>query len=58
MIILDNTPLLTWEVQGVFADLNMSSLVRTCVFCRPELTGKQGPTAKMKYIDIQSSKIR
>ena len=40
MIILDNTPLLTWEVQGVLADLNVSSLVRACVFCRPELTGK------------------
>ena len=68
MIILDNTPLLTGEVQrSVLTGLKVSSLVRTCVFCKPELTGKEGPrgteilsfwSAKMKYINVKSSKSR
>ena len=41
MIILDNTP--PWESRAVLKGLVVSSLVRTCAFCRPELTGRKGP---------------
>ena len=47
MIILDNAPLLTREVPidhgaSMLTGFKVSSLVRKCVFCRPESTGKYG----------------